>query len=333
MRKGKNLLVIGASAGGTAALPELIAQLTPDMPVSVMVVLHLSKASIGELLVNRLQRFTELKCKLAAHGESIKEGHIYVAVPDHHLIIKQDKMLLGRGPLENRYRPSIDALFRSAAVAFGPTVIGVILTGMLEDGASGMYAIRKSGGICIIQDPEEARYPGMPQAVLNVLKPDYIVSVSEMGEAIRTSLPLLKKKRKTKIPEEIVKEAEIAERVNVGIGQLQGLGKMSPISCPDCGGTLWELKENGSSRYRCHVGHAFSEEGLITSMEASTEATLWIALRMIEERKNLLYQVGERESKKGKRKLAATYFNRSDEMEAHAKKLKDLLFNAGKHQS
>jgi two-component system chemotaxis response regulator CheB len=332
MTKDKIILVIGTSAGGTAILPELIRQLNGDMKLSVLVVLHLSKASIGELLVNRLQKFTSYKCKMPEHGEILEEEHIYIARPDHHLMVKENKILLGRGPMENRYRPSIDALFRSAAVAFPAKAIGVILTGMLEDGAAGMDAIKKSGGICIIQDPEEAKYPDMPQAVLSVLQPDFSVPVSEMGTAIKESMTLLKKRKKGKVPADILKEAEIAERVNVGIEQVEDLGVKSPISCPECGGGLWEINDdNGFSRYRCHVGHAFSEEGLITGMEASTESTLWIALRMIEERKNLLRQIAEKESRKGKGKLANTYLTRSAEMEAHAQKIKDLLFSVGKH--
>jgi len=326
MAKTEVLLVIGASAGGTAILPEVIKQLPDDKTISVMVVLHLSKSSVGELLVNRLQKFTSFKCKIPIHEEPLRAGHIYLAMPDHHLMVKENKILLGRGPLENRYRPSIDALFRSAAVAFGSRVIGIILTGMLEDGASGMYAIRNCGGVCIVQDPEEAKYPDMPQAVLNVVKPEFAVPVSEMGQAIKKSIAMAANRKKGKIPPEIVKEAEIAERVNIGIEQVEDLGNLSKISCPDCGGSLWEMNDNGFTRYRCHVGHAFSENGLIGSMEVSAESTLWIALRMLEERKNLLKQLADREKKRGKRNLATTYLDRSRELEAHAQKLKEILF-------
>lgn len=291
-----------------------------------MIVLHLTKLSVGELLVNRLQKYTSFKCKHPTDGETLKSSHIYVAVPNHHLIVKGNKILLGKGPAENRYRPSVDALFRSAAVSFGPRVIGVVLTGMLEDGASGMYAIKKCGGVCIVQDPDEAKYPGMPRAVLNVLKPDYAIAVSEMGKAIEKAIAVVEKKKRVKIPPEIAKEAQIAERVNIGIEQVEHLGKLSNISCPDCGGSLWELVDDGFIRYRCHVGHAFSQEGLIGSMETSAESTLWVALRMLEERKNLLAQIGEKESQKGNRNLASTYLQRSKELEAHAQKLKELLF-------
>lgn len=307
MPKEKTLLVVGASAGGSTALPDLIKQIDQDLPLSVLVVMHLAKKSIGELLVNRLQKLTSLKCKIPLHGDTIREKHVYIAMPDHHLMVKGDKILLGQGPMENRYRPSIDALFRSAAVEYGPRAIGIILTGMLEDGASGMYAIRKCGGICIIQDLQEAKYPDMPQAVLNVLKPDYAVPLPKMGEAIGEAVLALRKKKKVAIPPDLQKEAQIAERVNVGIENVEGLGEISQISCPGCGGSLWAINDNGFSRYRCHVGHAFSEDGLISSMQVSTESTLWVALRMLDERKNLLRQIAEKESAKGKRALASSY--------------------------
>jgi two-component system chemotaxis response regulator CheB len=151
-----------------------------------------------------------------------------------------------------------------------------------------------------------------------------------MGEAIEKSIALLEKRKSADIPPEIVKEAEIAERVNVGIEQVEDLGELGQISCPDCGGSLWEINDNGFTRYRCHVGHAFTQEGLVSSMEVSAESTLWIALRMLEERKNLLKKLGEKESQRGKRNLAATYLDRSRELEAHAQKLKEILFAVGR---
>jgi two-component system chemotaxis response regulator CheB len=149
----KFIVVVGTSAGGSILLPALFKQFMDEMNLTVLVVMHLSKRSIGELLVNRLQESTSYTCKIPAQGEIVKTKHIYLSKPDHHLMIKGNKILLGSGPMENRYRPSIDALFRSAAASHGSNVIGIILTGLLEDGAAGMLAIRKAGGTCIIQDP------------------------------------------------------------------------------------------------------------------------------------------------------------------------------------
>jgi two-component system, chemotaxis family, protein-glutamate methylesterase/glutaminase len=156
MAKKGFTVVIGTSAGGTIMVPELLKQLTPEMNIAVLVVIHLSKRAVGDMLVNRLKNFTSYTCKIPEHGETIKSKHVYIAKPDHHLMIAKNKILLGKGPMENRYRPSVDALFRSAAAFHGPRVIGIILTGLLEDGAAGMLAIKRAGGICIIQDPHEA---------------------------------------------------------------------------------------------------------------------------------------------------------------------------------
>ena len=226
-------------------LPQLLKQLTPEMNIAVFVVLHLTKRSIGEMLLKRLQKSTVLKCKMPHHEEAIKAGHIYISPPDHHIILKGDAILLGKGPMENRYRPSIDTLFRSAAVAHSAYVIGIILSGLLEDGASGMMAIRRSGGTCIIQRPEEAKYGDMPLSVTRYLEPDYAIPVGEMGKAI--SAISAKPRKKSKVPQELVAEARIAENVSIGIDHVKKLGTQSLFSCPDCGGGLWEVGGNGKN--------------------------------------------------------------------------------------
>jgi two-component system chemotaxis response regulator CheB len=327
MAGDKFIVVIGTSAGGTTVLPELLKQFTDDMNVSVFVVMHLSKMSVGDMLVKRLQKHTSYKCKIPSHGESIEKRHIYFAKPDHHLMVKKDKIIIGRGPMENRYRPSIDALFRSAAASHGPYSIGIILTGMLEDGAAGMMAIRKSGGKCIVQKPDEAEFPDMPKSVLDYLKPDYVIPVTEMGSAIAKLISAGERKRKVKIPDEILKEAEIAERVLVGMENVEGLGPRSAFSCPDCGGSLWEINNNGFTSYRCHVGHSYTESGLLSTMGTSTESAMWTALRIIEERKNLLRKIGDKEIRNGSKKVAANYFKRADELQVQIDHLKKVLFS------
>jgi two-component system chemotaxis response regulator CheB len=326
MAKQKYIVVVGTSAGGTLMLPTLLEQLKTDMNIVVLVVLHLSKHEIGALLVNRLKKITELTCKIPRNGETLKTGHVYLAKPDHHLMIKRNKILLGRGPMENRYRPSIDTLFRSAAASYGSQAIGIILTGMLEDGAAGMLAIKRAGGTCIVQDPNEAKYPDMPKAVLNALTPDYSLPVSQMGEAIAAVLKTKKNRVNGKIPVDIIKEAEIAERVHIGLNNVKQLGEHSLYSCPDCGGGLWETSTNGITNYRCHVGHAYSEDGLLTNMENSTETALWTALRIIEERKSLLTKIADKEKQKGNRKMASSYTKRSAELEKQIDHLKRILF-------
>jgi two-component system, chemotaxis family, protein-glutamate methylesterase/glutaminase len=324
MAKGRFIVVIGASAGGTVVLPELLSQFTPEMDIAVFVVVHVSKRSIGQILTDRLQQHTHLTCKIPEHNQSIETQCLYVARPDHHMMIRDNKILLGKGPMENRYRPSIDALFRSAAVHHGAKTIGIILSGLLEDGSLGMMAIKRSGGSCIVQLPEEAKYPDMPLSVLQNIKVDYSVGVKEMGPAVKAIMK--KPARKTRIPPELKKEAEIAEKVNIGIEYVRELGEHSLYSCPDCGGGLWEIGTKESKGYRCHVGHVFTEDALLGAMEASTETALWTALRIIEERKNLLSSIASKEERNGKLKMVDRYTKRIGELQTQIDQLKKVLF-------
>ncbi len=313
-------------------MPSLLSQFKKEMNVAVLVVLHLSKRSIGQLLVTRMQKHASFTCKIPKHGEQIKPQHIYFCQPDHHMLVKDEKILLGRGPVENRYRPSIDALFRSAAAYYDSSCIGIVLTGMLEDGASGMLAIKRSGGFCIVQDPDEAKYPDMPNAVIQLLKPDFTLPISKMGETV--SLIIEKPKRKkVRIPQDIKQEAEIAERINLGDFSLKPFGNPSFASCPDCGGKLFEMDENGTTRYRCHIGHAYSEAGLLTGMEVTMESALWTALRILEERKNILGKIQAREKLNKNRTAALSYEKRIAELEAQTSLIKEVLFNGASPDS
>jgi two-component system chemotaxis response regulator CheB len=318
------IVAIGASAGGNVAIPQLLKQLNADLNIVVLIVFHMAKMSVAELFLKRLQKFTALKCGLARNGEAIKRGHLYLAAPDHHLLMKDSKLMLGKGPMENRYRPSIDATFRSAAAYHDHKVIGIVLSGMLEDGAAGMLAIKRAGGTCIVQDPNETDYSDMVLAVARNFKPDFTVPVERMGEVIEKIVN--KPPRKSRIPKDIKLESQIAERVSIGMDDMKKLGENSIYSCPDCGGGLWEMNSNGVKRYRCHVGHAFTEAGLLSGMQASTETALWTALRIIEERRNVLKSLAEKE--KGRGKLASKrYVKRIKELETQIQHLKKVLFN------
>ncbi len=237
------LIVIGASAGGLNALTELVAQLPPDGHLAVFIVLHLSKKGLGSFLVHRLQGNTTYKCRLAQGDEPIETQTIYIAPPDCHLLVKADgHVLIGNGPTENRWRPCIDVLFRSAAVAYGPLVTGIILTGMMNDGVSGMLAIRKSGGTTIVQDPNEAEYPDMPMAVLDNLEVDYCLPLREMGHVL-TTIDQAPFPEPVVIPQELLAEAQIAENVAVGIEYPRSIGEKSLFTCPDCGGEVVDIDE------------------------------------------------------------------------------------------
>jgi two-component system chemotaxis response regulator CheB len=320
------VVVVGSSAGGLTALTELISQLKPGMDAAVFIVIHLSRKGIGDFLVHRLQQFTSLPCEIAAHGASIKKEHIYIAPHNHHLLVKESKMIIGYGPEENRWRPSIDVLFRSAAVAYGNHAIGIVITGLLDDGTAGMVAIKKCGGICIVQDPKEAEYPEMPLSVLNHLDADYCISLAEMGlilqELTRNGIP-----KKIEVPEELAKEAMIAEKTATGIDVACDLGDQTVYACPDCGGTMWNITREGISRYRCHIGHSYSENDLILKQASNLESTLWVALRMMEDRKNLLNRLANDTRKRGAINIAAGHEEKSNALQQHINKLKEILFS------
>jgi two-component system, chemotaxis family, protein-glutamate methylesterase/glutaminase len=323
--KPKYIVVAGASAGGLNAIAELVSQLRPGMNLAVLVVLHLSRKGISEFLVHRLQQVTELNCVAAADEATIHEDHVYIAPPNYHLLVKDGRTIIGHGPTENRWRPSIDVLFRSAAAHYNGRTIGIVLTGMLDDGTSGMMAIKKSGGKCIVQDPNEAEYPDMPLSVLNNMEVDYCVRLSEMGkvlEEITSSEPV-----RTTIPDEVKREAEIAEKVSVGIDVVERLGEKSVYTCPDCGGSLWKLTEGKTDRYRCHIGHSYSERDLSVKQAEQTEATLWVAVRMMEERRNLLRKLETESKRKGFQRIASDHGEKAGDIEKHIDNLKKMLFS------
>jgi two-component system chemotaxis response regulator CheB len=321
----KFIIVIGTSAGGINASTELISQLNNKMDAAFFLVLHLSGKAISDLLLHRLKGYTTLDCKIAKHGEKIAKGTIYLAPSDLHLLINEEEIILGQGPTENRWRPSIDVLFRSAAAAFGPRSIGIILTGLLNDGAAGMSAIKRSGGICIVQDPNEAEFPDMPLSVLNIMPTDYCIPLFQMGNVI-TELTDRTPPKDYTIPADVLAEAQIAERTSTSLNNLVKLGEHSLYACPDCGGGLWHMQDNKLERYRCHVGHVYTEKELFTRQGESLETTLWVALRMMEERSSLLEKMATDERKKGLNTIASYKEERNVELQGHIHKLKDILF-------
>jgi two-component system, chemotaxis family, protein-glutamate methylesterase/glutaminase len=285
--KGRNIIVIGTSAGGLEALDQLVGQLPTDLPASIFIVQHMGPDNSGEPLLRRLSRHKAFQPKLAENGDRITRGRIYIAPPDNHLLLKKEKVLVTKGARENRNRPGIDPLFRSAAVAHGGRVIGVVLTGMLDDGTAGLAAIQRCGGVTVVQDPRDAAYSGMPLSALDSGDVDFCVPLAEMGPLLTTLVSQAGAKSKA-VPSDIRTEAVIAERVLSDVSQVNGLGDQVPYNCPGCGGVLWEMDTSGEKRYRCHTGHSYTGPALLASQSEKIEEMLWISLRMFEERKNLL---------------------------------------------
>ena len=322
MRKinDSRLVVIGASAGGMQALTKLVAQFPKDFPAAVFIVNHMSAANTGEVLVRAFNENGSLACEQARDGQAFISGHIYLAPPDQHIMIVKGKILVTKGARENRSRPAIDTLFRSSAVAYGNRVIGIILTGYLDDGTSGMMAIKRCGGICIAQDPADASYPDMPQSVIANVGVDHCLPIAKMG-ALLSRLMLKKLPKRIKTPKDLVIEAKIAQRVLSDLPSVEALGGQVPFNCPDCGGVLWQMAHGKVLRYRCHTGHAFTSSVLLAQQTAKIEETLWVALRMFEERQNLLVTMSKR---RGGKPLSSIS-QRAQDSQIHIDRIRAML--------
>ena len=329
----KFIVVIGASAGGLNALSEMVQHLEKGLDAAYCIVLHLSRKGIGDFVVHTLKKVNSLPCSLAKDGDAIERDHIYVARPNQHMLVKEDKFMLGAGPEENRWRPSIDVLFRSAAVAYSSHAIGIILSGLLDDGTSGMWAIKRSGGKCIVQDPDEAEYPDMPVSVINNMEVDHVVTLVEIGPMIAEIIQHTKTDKKG-APEDVISESKIAETTAVGIDDVSKLNvDQSIFACPDCGGGLWNVKNDVIKRYRCHIGHAYTERDLILKQAEAAGSTLWVALRMMEERKHLLRKLEVDSNKKGYKSIAANNVEKQGELKRHIDKLKEILYDLQNHDT
>lgn len=319
--KISKVVVVGTSAGGLSALKKLIFQLHKDFPLPILVVMHISPDATGNILLDELNKLDTVKCQHAKSGNQLKAGNLYLAPSDHHLMIGGDlKILVTKGAHENRSRPAIDPLFRSAAVAFGTGVTGILLTGYLDDGTSGMKAIKSCGGICIIQDPEEAEYPDMPRNALNNVDVDYCMPISAMGAKLYKLIPQKLKKQKP-TPDNILIEAEIAQRVLSDLSSVNAVGDQVPFNCPGCGGVLWKIESDPDLRFRCHTGHAYTSASLLAEQTSKIEETMWTALRMFEERKNLLTEMSR--AKKGVGSKSA--LERAKMSQVHIDRIRTIL--------
>lgn len=289
----RNIVVVGASAGGIEALTALIPHLPPNLPAALFVVVHLSPDSPGAL-PQMLARAGELPAHPAVDGGAIVPGQIYVAPPDRHLLVERDHMRVTRGPKENRFRPAIDPLFRSAAYAYGPQTIGIVLSGALDDGTAGLWTIKDRGGITIVQEPSEAASPSMPLSALKQVEVDYRLPVQEMAALlVRLVNEPIAEEGAAPVSETLKIENQIALEENALNAGVLKLGPLSTYTCPECHGVLVQVQEGKIIRFRCHTGHAFSMESLLAGVSESMDETLWNGVRVLEEQMLLLRQMAE----------------------------------------
>lgn len=317
------LIVIGASAGGLDALQHVVASLDADLPAAVLVVKHMGDQD-GSGVVRRLATVGALDVHLPVSPQELAPGHLYVAPPDHHLLVTDSHLRVQRGPRVNRVRPAIDLTMRSAAVAYRERVIGVVLSGMLDDGTAGLVAIKQCGGATAVQDPAEAPYPDMPGNALAHAPVDHALPVAELG-VLLNELAQAPTPPSGTVPETLALEALLDLQAVTDIAATARLGPPAAMSCPDCDGPLWEVSTEGPLRYRCHVGHALSAQTMLAGQDASLEQSLWVALRTLEERARMLRKMEAAESGQSRRLTAQAYGTRAAESEAHASRLRTWM--------
>jgi two-component system chemotaxis response regulator CheB len=287
----RDIIVVGSSAGGVETLGRLMSLLPGDLPASIFIVQHLSPES-PRLLPAILDRSGALPVQFAEDDTEFERGRVYVAPPDRHLLLHGTRMRVTKGPRENRHRPAIDPLFRSAATSYTRRVIGVVLTGTLDDGAAGLWAIRSHGGVAVVQDPADALYPAMPRNALGFAGVDYCLTLTDIGQVLpRLTREPIEGKRV--VPQETTKlETEFAMG-NGDFDSMKVLANPSMYSCPACGGSLWEMKERGFVRFRCHIGHAFQAPSLVVEQGRAIEGALEAAQRALEEKAAVLRRLAQ----------------------------------------
>lgn len=310
--RNRDIIVIGASAGGIEALQRLCARFRPDFPATIFIAQHLSP-SARSLLPQLIERAGPLPAVSPGDGDPIEAGRIYVAAPDRHMLLRPGKILMRRGPQENRTRPAVNALFRSAAIAYAGRAIGVVLTGLLDDGTDGLIAIKAAGGLSVVQDPADAAWPSMPQNALKRDHVDHVVALDALaallerlvGEAAGPDLPL---------PDAyLVEDRMAAQDFAVMESEIVTPGRPSHISCPDCGGVLNEIELQDELRFRCQVGHAFTPLGLAAAQNEELERALSIAARTHRDRIRLFDQMRESAQARGLPYAEGRWSQASDE--------------------
>lgn len=308
----RDLVVIGASAGGVETLKTVVSGLPGDLPAAVCIVLHIAPSS-PSALARILQRAGTLPCRAASDGEPLRPGQILVAPPDHHLVVEDGRARLTVGPRENGHRPAVDVLFRSAATARHTRVIGVVLSGTRDDGAAGLAVIKSSGGAAIVQDPEEALYPGMPASALAHVLVDAVVPSEQIAETISSMVN--------------GKELPDAQPPAQPGWNPADRDRLTSV-CPECGGVLIERTEAGMPQWECHVGHRYSPTSLADAQGDRVEMALWTAVRMLRDRSALLHRMADQSEARAQPRSAERFRGQADDASRQAELVREALAHA-----
>jgi two-component system chemotaxis response regulator CheB len=321
--RGHDIVVIGCSAGGVEALPKVLSGLPRNVEAAVFVVMHIG-AYAESYLPRIIGRTSKLSAEHAQDGEEIQTGKIYVAPPDRHLMVTATTIRLSHGPKENRHRPAVDPLFRSAAQHFGSRVIGAILTGSLDDGTAGLQAIKRCGGLCVVQHPDDALVPGMPSSAMRYVEIDRVVALAKMGALLRR---LIKEPSGSPPAVGCHEEANTANQ-EITMNQQEMIERFGPptaLVCPECSGPIWEVQDGNYAQYRCLVGHAYSPESFVAEEGVAAERALWVAVKTLQERADLLRRLADKASAMAQSISAASFRERAVESENHAEVIRGIL--------
>jgi two-component system, chemotaxis family, protein-glutamate methylesterase/glutaminase len=306
-----HLVVIGASAGGVSALLEISSQLPRFFAAPVCIVQHVGN---NPSLLPELLRYRGANHAMhVEEGQRLTTGTLHVAPPDHHVLVEREVLRLSHGPKENHARPAIDPTFRSAALTWGPRVIGVILTGQMDDGAAGLKAVHECGGVTIVQDPASAEEPEMPRSALASVTVDHCVPLADIVPLLQRLVGSRAPPASVPVPDDIVREVAM-NRGDKSMEHLYAIATPSPLTCPDCGGGLWEMRNAKPLRYRCHTGHAYTEISLRRAQQDSAEHALWSTVRSLRERELLLRRVAAIASATGEPAQAAAGLVQADRL-------------------
>ena len=323
-----DIVVIGGSLGAIGTLKEIVRGLPRDLSAAVFVVVHIPPDT-PSLLPTVLSRLGPIPAVSPSDGDRIEGGYIYVAPPDHHLTIEPGIIRVLRGPRENRHRPAIDPLFRTAARIYGARVVGVVLSGRLDDGSAGLLAVKGRGGVTIVQDPNDADSAEMPERAIQYVRPDYVLPGGAIGRKL-TSL--------TQESDRLVmagKKSAKSESGNNTENNLhaaypdEGEGTPSVFACPECSGVLWELKDHELVRFRCRVGHSYTMDSLHQEFSESTEAALWAAMRALEEKAAMNRRIAE--TRTTSETLANRILDQAESDDASAKIIREIIFKSSSH--